>query len=52
MQSAVQDRFYSKNKPDTPDMLQHFIEGTNRDGTPATFSDVVKEAANVLYFQL
>jgi hypothetical protein len=35
--SAVSDRYASKTKPDVPDMLPHFIEAKDRDGTPHSF---------------
>ena len=44
---AVGDRYYSNTKPDVPDMLQHFIEAKDRDGSPQPFGDVIKESANV-----
>lgn len=47
VRKAVEDRFYSKQKPDIPDMLQHFIEAKDRDGSAVSFSDVMKEASIV-----
>jgi cytochrome P450 len=48
MRDAVWDRYYSKTKPETFDMLQHFIDAKDRDGSSTSFGAVVKEAANVL----
>lgn len=44
---AVGDRYDAKTKPDTPDMLQHFIDVRERD-PEVTFWTVQNEAANVL----
>ena len=47
MTKAVGDRYDSKTKPDTPDMLQHFIDVRERD-PEVTFYTVQNEAANVM----
>jgi hypothetical protein len=36
-----------KLKPDVPDMLQHFIEAKDRDGTSHSFLGVLGEASIV-----
>jgi hypothetical protein len=43
---SVQKRYYSTDKPTEKDMLQHFIEATDRDGNPNQFPHVLSECGN------
>jgi hypothetical protein len=46
LEESVAKRYYSKDKPAEKDMLQHFIEATDRDGNPNQFPHVLSECGN------